>query len=169
MSEYFLLLALLIIATLCCTLGFERTMGLSVDYWKNRQYKLFKTICATIGVCFLVAIIVLTILSAERFSQGMNKVVFILVVSAFLSMALFSIVINIIAWKKKQDILIADIKNFVESELQTNAVTNKEELLESYLADYRNEYIFDNKLYYSQKQIKWCFEKVTKQVELHDK
>ncbi len=169
MAVFFFLLIFLIIMTLFYSLGLDRTMKLSLDYWSNRQFKLWQIICATIGTCFIIAIIFLAIFSAERFSQKMYRIYLILTISGLFSMFLFSIIIALIAWKRKRDTLIANIKSFIEYEIETNAIINKNDMFKEYLADYRNGYIYGNKLYYTKQQIERCFNKIAKTVELLNK
>lgn len=64
-------------------MGLTKAMGESVGYWSDRQYKIFKLICAGIGTLFLLVNICFYMTSEKICSDEKNRIVFILDLSAF--------------------------------------------------------------------------------------
>ena len=149
MWVYLGLVALLIFFIVFCVLSVEWSMHLCVEYWNDRQYRLWKIICGLIGSCFLVAVIFLCVFSADRFSDSMIKLTILLVISAFIAMGTFLQIVHVIAWKNKCKILEDKIKKTIQDK---SPDIEKVKMLDICLSE--------NKEYFTKKQIKRIFEKV---------
>lgn len=149
MWVFFGLVTLLIFFIVFCVLSVEWSMHLCVEYWNDRQYRLWKIICGLIGGCFLVAVIFLCVFSTDRFSDSMIKITIALVISAFIAMGIFLQTVHLIAWKNKCKILEEKIKKTI---LDKSPDVNKVKMLDICLSE--------NKEYFTEKQIKRSFGKV---------
>lgn len=49
MGAFFLILALSILVIILCFMGFHSAMGLSLDYWSEKQFAILRWICVGIG------------------------------------------------------------------------------------------------------------------------
>lgn len=148
MLAFFISVILLIFFMIICISSVEWSMGLCMEYWDDKQYRLWKLICGIIGCCFLIAILFVLLLSPDRFSDDMNRITIALVVSAIISMGLFLNIIHLIAWKNKQKILKDKIRKKIKDNL---AGKDKAKLL--------TDCLYENKEYFTDKQIKRTFKK----------
>lgn len=149
MWAFFGLVVLLIFFIVFCVLSVEWSMHLCVDYWNEKQYRIWKIICCLIGCCFLLAVICLCVFSTDRFSDSMIKITIALVISAFIAMVIFLQTVHLIAWKNKCKILEDKIKKTL---LDKSPDVNKVKMLDICLSE--------NKEYFTEKQIKRSFAKV---------
>lgn len=148
MVVYFSILIFYLTCILMCTFGFERSMLSSVDYWSDKQYKLLQILCATIGGIFFVAIVLVCLLSENKFSTEMNKICLALSLSGFVLMVIFSQVIHLVAYRRKKCYLYENIKMTIhENELaDVNKILDK--------------CIRENRFHFTEKEIERCFKKV---------
>lgn len=151
MLSFIGLMAVLVVCfVLLCISGFERSMGLCVDYWNKRQYFIWKLVSGIIGSCFLLAIGLVCLFSPENFS---DKTIIFLVIAAFIAVGIFSSIVHFIAWRRKQDLLKEKVKEFLEQEFEGAQANHISEAKERCVRKISNEHIFNNGYYYSRKQI----------------
>lgn len=123
--------------------------GASIDYWSDRQCKLWKGIGICINAVCLITIAIAVIVWPDRFSETLH--VFAMVVACCgvgITFAFFG-AIHIIAWKKKTEILR---KNIREAIVENADITDGREMLRICL----NE----NRFHFTQKQIRRNFGKI---------
>lgn len=98
MWQYIICVGLLLWIIAFCCFGFEKSMGLCIGFWSDKQYRILKIVCAIIGCCFLVALVLLCILSPNRFSEKMMKQAIIIDIAGFITMGLYIFIVYFIAW-----------------------------------------------------------------------
>lgn len=145
------LICVLIFLIAICYFGFEMAMGLCIDYWSDKQYKLWKMICVAIGSCFLIAIVILCVVSEERFSAKMIKLTLILVLTAYILMGMFIIILHFIAWIGTCKIIENKLRKYL---IDKDLSSDKNKIL--------NEFMYVNQGY-PKKTVNRIFKKVLSQ------
>lgn len=151
MIEFFILIIILIGLILFCVLTLERAMWLCIDYWSDKQYKLWKMICVAIGSCFLIAIVILCVVSEERFSAKMIKLTLILVLTAYILIGMFIIILHFIAWIGTCKIIENKLRKYL---IDKDLSSDKNKIL--------NEFMYVNQGY-PKKTVNRIFKKVLSQ------
>lgn len=146
--------------TIFCVFSFERAMWLCIDYWTKKQYRLWKIICAAIGLVYLLIINLFFLFSSNKSSDNTNRIVFLLVISAYFTMSLFTQLIHFIAWNKKKKILQSNIRNSIvrETQKKESMFSDKNKLLQICL--------YENRMNYSPKQIERVFYNIIDEIHI---
>lgn len=149
MGAFFVILGLSVWVIILCFIGFHSAMGLSLDYWSEKQYTILRWICVGIGLLFLISIILFCLFSKDRFSDKTIRIMIVLLVTEFLSMGMFSQIVHFVAWRKKKQILKNNIMELISEKID---IVDKSKLL--------NQCLIENRFHFTEKQIERCFKKV---------
>lgn len=152
MGAFFVILGLSVWVIILCFIGFHSAMGLSLDYWSEKQYTILRWICVGIGLLFLISIILFCLFSKDRFSDKTIRIMIVLLVTEFLSMGMFSQIVHFVAWRKKNQILKDNIKELLS---EKRDVVDKSKLLKQCL--------IENRFHFTEKQVERCFKKVSQE------
>lgn len=149
MISYFIELVLSIGICILASRKYIFFRGMSNDYWSDKQADILRYIAGCIGIPFVLFFVYTGIFSENRFSDGTAFVGICLVIAQWGSIGIYYMVINIIAWKKKTEILR---KNIREAIAENADITDGREMLRICL----NE----NRFHFTQKQIRRNFGKI---------
>ena len=58
-------------------------LGLSLNYWSEKQYNILRAICVSIGIIFFISIVLVGVISKDSFSDNNIKIMIILVYPNF--------------------------------------------------------------------------------------
>lgn len=133
-------------------MGFHSAMGLSLDYWSEKQFAILRWICVGIGSLFLISIILVCLFSKDRFSDKTIRIMVILLITELFSMGIFNQIVHFIAWRKKNQILKDNIKELLS---EKRDVVDKSKLLKQCL--------IENRFHFTEKQVERCFKKVSQE------
>ena len=84
MGTFLIILGLSLIIIILSFISFYSAMGLSLNYWSEKQYNILRAICVSIGIIFFISIVLVGVISKDSFSDNNIKIMIILVVSEFL-------------------------------------------------------------------------------------
>lgn len=149
MGTFLIILGLSLIIIILSFISFYSAMGLSLNYWSEKQYNILRAICVSIGIIFFISIVLVGVISKDSFSDNNIKIMIILVVSEFLTVTIYSQIVHFIAWKKKVKILKNNIMKSICEKLN---VVEESKLL--------NQCIKENRFNYTEKEVKKVFKKL---------
>lgn len=67
MGTFLIILGLSLIIIIWSFISFYSAMGLSLNYWSEKQYNILRAICVSIGIIFFISIVLVGVISKEAF------------------------------------------------------------------------------------------------------